>query len=120
LDVLIHIDDTTKTQLQNHATRAGQTFDDYVAAILKESANHPPQDVDEAGYLAEYHTLIDLRRQRPLTADEEARLHDVERRLDDLDESSPGAQYMRSQMDIVRSTLDQLIATVSALPSAKQ
>ena len=123
MDVLIHIDDTTKEQLQNHATRAGQTFDDYVAALLKECAIHPPKEVplvdDEAALLVEYHALIDLKRQRPLTADEKVRLQDVERDLDDFDDASPGAEYMRSQADMVRATLDQLLATVSALPSAK-
>jgi len=123
LDVLIHLDNSTKEQLQNHATRAGRSFDDYVSALLKEWADHPPMGLDstagrEAELLAEYRSLVARKHGISISPTDEARLHDIEHELDDIDNASPGAQYMRSQADVVRSTLDQLIATVSALPDA--
>jgi len=101
------------------ATRAGQSFDDYVAAILKERAVEPYQSTSrEAVLLDEYRLLVKRKFDGNLSVADAERLQAVQVELDDIEEASAVAQDARRKMDAIQTTLDQLIATVSALPTA--
>lgn len=73
------------------------------------------QATGEQELLAEYHMLVDLDRHVELTPAQHERLQAVEEELDDLDEATPGAQWMASRMVQTGDKLDALLEAVRDL-----
>jgi len=75
----------------------------------------PTWPTDQKGLLEEYHMLVDLDRRVELTPAQRDRLQAVEEELDDLDEATPGAQWMTSRIVQTSDKLDALLEAVRDL-----
>ena len=65
--------------------------------------------------LEEYHLLVNIDRRKGLTLEQHNRLQKVEEELDDLDEATEEAQWMRSRMAETTAKLDALLEAVRDL-----
>ncbi len=73
----------------------------------------------EQRLLKEYHALVDLELEGPLSPEEQTRLHIVEEALNRAEERAPETQGMLARLDETAGKLDALLAAVRALPKAK-
>ena len=97
---------------------AGQTAE-LTAPPLETSTNQIPGTTEQR-LLHEYQWLREGLRYGLLTPEQQERIPLLRKTLDDLDEQSPGAQYMRQQMKRLEAYVDELEAKINALPDAKQ
>ena len=109
-------------QAQNEIVWRGQTEQTWSPISVRPT---PPRFVDvEApddtdALLEEYHFLVNLDRRDGLTAEQRNRLRGVEEELDDLDEMTPGAHWMKSRMAETTDKLDALLQAVRDLAARR-
>ena len=73
------------------------------------------RSANETTLLEEYHRLVDMDRLVELTPGQRDRLRVVEEELDDLDETTPEAQWMAVKMTETSNKLDEILEAVHNL-----